>query len=112
MEDEGFKVTKGEDSDIKVEQVDIAMTGYVSPEVLKRQEFKYYNNTYVYVSFRNKFIVSDDPDLNTKQEKTGRVKGYFSFVVKDELSKLKHAEKLNGMDVDEIKLKKTFSTHL
>jgi len=59
--DDGFKVTRGEESDIKVEAVDLQMSGYVSPEVTKRGQFKHYNNTYVYVSFREKHISLADP---------------------------------------------------
>jgi hypothetical protein len=41
---------------ITMQEANITTTGYVSEEVKKQQEFKYYNNTNLYVTFRDKYI--------------------------------------------------------
>ena len=39
---------------------DMESNVWVSPEVQKRQQFKYYNNTYVYLSVREDFLSKED----------------------------------------------------
>ena len=36
--------------------LDAKSNTYVSPEVKKSQQFKFYNNTYMYVTFREEFV--------------------------------------------------------
>ena len=50
-----------EASDLTLEKIDIKpTTSYVSPEVKKRAQFKFYNNTYTYITIRQDFAKTED----------------------------------------------------
>ena len=55
----GFKQMTAEE--VKIEKIDIQpTTTYLSPEVKKRQQFKYFNNTYTYITFRPSFLKTEE----------------------------------------------------
>ena len=51
-----FKTVKGEDMNITMTEANITTTGYVSDEVKEQQVFYHYNNTNLFISFREKYI--------------------------------------------------------
>ena len=52
--------TKMNTEEIKIEKLDISPSQtYVSPEVKKKQAFKYFNNTYTYITFRQSQMKTD-----------------------------------------------------
>ena len=65
---------------------------YISPEAKRRQEYKYYNNTNIYISFREDFL----PNINLK----GGARELFEHVIQDELAKDEHAEPLASVDLN------------
>ena len=79
---------------------------YKSEDAIAKEEFKYYNTTNLYVTFRKSFV---------KQiENKGAAKYLFQDVVIDELQKEEHKEELEKyhVDVSKIKLKTSFSQHI
>ena len=52
--------TKMNTEEIKIEKIDIQPTNtYVSPEIKQRQQFKYFNNTYTYITIRPAFLKTE-----------------------------------------------------
>ena len=96
----GFKQMSAEE--VKIEKIDITpTTTYVSPEVKKRQQFKYYNNTYTYITFRPSFLKTEEggkkPNLKTLWNDD--IVKWLKEMKADEEKKL-----LDKTDVDKIKL--------
>jgi len=68
---------------------------YVSPEVLAQREYKYYNNTYLYISIRDQFLGDGD--------KGGEVRKLYNNLIRPALK---------GKGLKGFKLKKVFDSHL
>jgi putative alpha-1,2-mannosidase len=68
-----------ESSNVTVESVDLGMSQtYYSPEAKKRQEYKFYNNTNIYVTFRKNHVPLSE---------NGGAKHIFQVIIMDELKK-------------------------
>ena len=80
---------------ITMESANITMDGYVSPEVKAQQNFKYYNNSNMYVTFRAEAL------------KDHTVKELAETVVKAEL--LKHSDEINMTNFNVSKLYQTYA---
>ena len=74
----------------------------MNPEYKKKNEFKYYNNTYIYVSFRDDFIPADDTPMKT----------LYKTVVIDELRKDHPEYERHSTNIEKVRLRKVFSKHM
>lgn len=90
-ETEGMFQTVRNDSNITMQAANVSMQGFVSQEVKDQQLFKYYNNTFFYVSFRERFL------------RNKSVKELVKEVVLDELSRFS-----DQVEVDKIEVNKTY----
>lgn len=99
MTAEGFETVSNQNADM-------GFKSYKSEDAKAREEFKYYNTTNLYVTFRKTFV----KQIETK----GAAKNLFYDVVLDELKKEEHKEELDKyhVDVSQIKLKTSFSQHI
>ncbi len=68
---------------------------YVSPEVLAQREYKFYNNTYIYISIRDQFLGDGD--------KGGEVRKLYNDLIRPALE---------NTGLKDFKLKKVFDSHL
>ena len=95
--------------EIKIEQIDLKpYQSYVSPEVKAKQQFKYFNNTFIYISIRPEFTKKDsESKLNLRQFWTSDLKGWLAETKQDEENKL-----LKKTDVDKLELHKVYETYL
>ena len=51
-----FQTVKGDDMNITMQEANITTEGYVSEEVKLQQEYHHYNNTNLFVTFRDKYL--------------------------------------------------------
>ena len=73
----------------------------MSPEVKKRQQFKYFNNTYTYITFRPSFLKTEEG------EKKPNLKSLWNDDIVTWLKEMKANEEnelLSKTDIDKIKL--------
>ena len=84
--------------EIKVQTIsveDIGGESYISPEVKRAQEYKYYDNTYLYVTLRSSYLVKQNGE-----PVTNAVRSFYNNKVERELGR-----------IFKPKLKKAFDTH-
>ena len=79
----------------------------MSPEVKKQQSYKYYNNTYMYVTFREEFLTKPGTISIGDDKKSPR--DLYQDVVLPYLKNAQQAEgKLKGVDLSKITFKQAF----
>ena len=96
--------------DVKIEKVDIKpTTTYMSPEVKKKAAFKYYNNTYTYITFRPSSLKDD------QGEKTN-IRAIWNNDIVDWLREAQKAdaehELFGDIEIDKIILSNVFSSYI
>ena len=83
---------------------------YVSPELKKQQQFKFFNNTYMYVSFREKFIAQ--PGESASETKLS-VRELYRTVVSEYLKNAQSNEgKLKDVDLEKLTFKQAYASHV
>ena len=83
---------------VKVESVEMDQSQvYISPESKRQNQYKFYNNTRLYVTFRNEFLqepLPDEPQLKADKRAKLKVKTLYNSVIIDELEKKEGSEEL------------------
>ena len=99
--------------EVKIEQIKLdsksnKFTTYQSPELKRQQNFKHYNNTYMYVSFRQKSL--DERQADGSQTTSAQL---YQTAVLDYLTHAQSVEgKLKGIDLSKFTLQEALDTHV
>ena len=104
-----------ETSDVKIEKIDIQPTStYISPEVKRRQQYKHYNNTYVYISIRPSFLKAENGERKSlRQLWNNNFVPWLQNAVKENLEIEEEDERPFGhLDVDQIKIQQIFESYM
>lgn len=100
--------------EIKMETIEIndheGFNSYVSPEVKRKAQFKFFNNTYMYVSFREEFIAK--PKEQSAEGKLP-VRELYRVAVAEYLKNAKDNEgKLKDVNLKHLTFKQAHEDHV
>ena len=122
--DEGFSIEKMESGvdfkevssdNVKIESIQVkagenGFNSYQSPELKRKQVFKHYNNTYMYVSFREQFIAKSEEEVKADKQ---TVRELYRIAVFDYLMSAQSFDgKLEGVNLTNVTLKQAFESHV
>ena len=89
---------------------------YISPEAKRQNQYKFFNNTRLYVTFRKEFLqepLPDEPQLKADKRAKLKVKTLFNSVIIDELQKKEGSEELReDFKTKDVSVKKIDTDHI
>ena len=102
---------------VKVESVEMDQSQvYISPETKRQNQYKFYNNTRLYVTFRKEFLqepLPDEPQSKADKRAKLKVKTLYNSVIIDELEKKEGSEELREeFKTKDLSVKKIETDHI